>query len=154
MADVVITHAMLTALSVVREKELGSIVNLYVTPVTKLEFLLGKQIPYVALGIFNGVLLLLFAVFAFDVPFKGSLLAFTAGTVLYVGAATAMGLLVSSFMRSQIAAIFATITSFAECGDVIDINAQLEHQGAGAGSDGVERLPWRAGKARRSPLSR
>ena len=126
--------AMLTALSVVREKELGSIVNLYVTPVTKLEFLLGKQIPYVALGIFNGVLLLLFAVFAFDVPFKGSLLAFTAGTVLYVGAATAMGLLVSSFMRSQIAAIFATtlltLIPALQFSGMIDPVSSLEGAGA------------------------
>jgi ribosome-dependent ATPase len=100
--------AMLTALSVVREKELGSIVNLYVTPVTKLEFLLGKQIPYIVIGLFNGLLLLSFAVLAFDVPFKGSLAAFALGGVLYVAAATGLGLLVSSFMRSQIAAIFAT----------------------------------------------
>ena len=45
--------AMLSALSVVMRKELGSIINLYVTPVTKAEFLLGKQIPYILLGMFN-----------------------------------------------------------------------------------------------------
>ena len=45
--------AMLSALSVVREKELGSIINLYVTPVTKTEFLIGKQVPYIVLGMFN-----------------------------------------------------------------------------------------------------
>jgi ribosome-dependent ATPase len=45
--------AMLTALAVVREKELGSILNLYVTPVTRTEFLLGKQLPYVVLGMLN-----------------------------------------------------------------------------------------------------
>ena len=72
--------AMLAARSVVREKELGSIVNLYVTPVTRLEFLLGKQIPYVALGMLNFLLL----------------------------AATAPGLVISTFMRSQTAALFGT----------------------------------------------
>ena len=100
--------AMLAALSVVREKELGSIINFYVTPVTRLEFLLGKQLPYVALGMLNFALLTGLAVFAFGVPVTGSLFALTAGALLYVIIATGMGLLISTFMRSQIAAIFGT----------------------------------------------
>lgn len=100
--------AILAALSVVREKELGSIINFYVTPVTRLEFLLGKQIPYVALAMLNFFLLTAFAVFVFRVPFTGSFLAFTVGACLYVIISTAMGLLISSFLNSQIAAIFAT----------------------------------------------
>jgi ribosome-dependent ATPase len=99
---------MLTALSVVREKELGSIINFYVTPVSRLEFLLGKQLPYVVLGMANFLLLALLAVTLFGVPFTGSFLTLAAGTLLYVGAATAIGLLISTFMRSQIAAIFGT----------------------------------------------
>jgi len=100
--------AMLSALSVVREKELGSIVNFYVTPTTRLEFLIGKQLPYLALGMVNAVLLWLFAVFVFQVPFTGSLFAFAVAAFLYVAFATAFGLLVSTFMSSQIAAIFGT----------------------------------------------
>jgi ribosome-dependent ATPase len=100
--------AMLAALSVVREKELGSIINLYVTPVTRFEFLLGKQLPYVGLALANALLLSLFAVFVFRVPFTGDLLAFATAAFIYVVAATAMGLLISSFMTSQIAAIFGT----------------------------------------------
>jgi ribosome-dependent ATPase len=100
--------AMLTALSVVREKELGSIINLYVTPTTRLEFLLGKQLPYIALALLNFLLLTLLAVTLFDVPLKGSFPALFAGALLYVISATAMGLLMSSFMRSQVAAIFGT----------------------------------------------
>ena len=100
--------AMLTALSVVREKELGSIINFYVTPVTRLEFLLGKQLPYVILGMANFLLLTLLAVTLFGVPLTGSFLTLTLATLLYVAAATAIGLLISSFMRSQIAAIFGT----------------------------------------------
>ncbi|TDX76810.1 ribosome-dependent ATPase [Neorhizobium sp. R1-B] len=100
--------AMLTALSVVREKELGSIVNFYVMPVTRLEFLLGKQIPYLVLGLANAALLWLFAVLVFQVPFTGSLLPFAAAALLYVAFSTAFGLLVSSFISSQIAAIFGT----------------------------------------------
>ncbi|MBI1204351.1 MAG: ribosome-associated ATPase/putative transporter RbbA [Rhodopseudomonas sp.] len=100
--------SMLTALSVVREKELGSIINLYVTPTTRLEFLLGKQLPYVALGMLNFLLLTALAVTVFGVPLKGSFLTLFAGAVLYVVSATAMGLVMSSFMRSQVAAIFGT----------------------------------------------
>ncbi|WP_119154593.1 ribosome-associated ATPase/putative transporter RbbA [Caldimonas tepidiphila] len=100
--------AMLAALSVVREKELGSIVNLYVTPVTRLEFLLGKQLPYVVAGMVNFALMTLMAVFVFGVPFKGSLVTFALAALLYVYAATALGLLMSSFTGSQMAAIFGT----------------------------------------------
>ncbi|MFC5359007.1 ribosome-associated ATPase/putative transporter RbbA [Azospirillum himalayense] len=100
--------AMLAALSVVREKELGSIINLYVTPVTRLEFLLGKQLPYVGLAMLNFLLMVALAVTVFGVPLTGNLLALSAGALLYTIAATAMGLLMSSFMRSQIAAIFGT----------------------------------------------
>ncbi len=100
--------AMMTALSVVREKELGSIVNLYVTPVTKLEFLLGKQLPYVALAMLNFIMLVALAVFVFGVPLKGSLLTLSTAALLYVIISTAFGLVLSTFMRSQIAAIFGT----------------------------------------------
>ncbi len=100
--------AMLTALGVVREKELGSITNFYVTPVTRLEFLLGKQLPYVALGMINFFLLVALAVFVFDVPVKGSLPTLTLGALLYVFCATGLGLLMSSILNSQIAAIFGT----------------------------------------------
>ena len=100
--------AMLTALSVVREKELGSIVNLYVTPVTRFEFLLGKQLPYIGLAMVNFLLMSLLAVTIFGVPMKGSFFTLTVAALLYVTSATAMGLLFSSFVRSQIAAIFGT----------------------------------------------
>lgn len=100
--------AILTALSVVREKELGSIVNLYVTPVTRLEFLLGKQLPYVGLAMCNFLLLTALAVFVFGVPFTGSFLTLVGAALPYVIAATAIGLVISTFMRSQIAALFGT----------------------------------------------
>jgi len=100
--------AMLTALSVVREKELGSIVNLYVTPVTRLEFLLGKQVPYVVLALLNFLLLSALAIFLFRIPFTGSFYTLILAALLYVIAATALGLVISTFMRSQIAALFGT----------------------------------------------
>jgi ribosome-dependent ATPase len=101
--------AMLTALAVVREKELGSIVNLYVTPVTRTEFLLGKQLPYVALAMLNYLLMCLAAVTLFGVPMTGSFTALTLATLLYCLCSTGMGLLASTVTRSQIAAIFFTM---------------------------------------------
>ncbi len=100
--------AILTALSVVREKELGSITNLYVTPVTRLEFLLGKQLPYIGLSMVSFVGLVLLAVLVFQVPVKGSVLLLSAAALIYVTATTGIGLLVSSFTRTQIAALAAT----------------------------------------------
>jgi len=100
--------AMLTALGVVREKEMGSIINLYVTPVTRLEFLLGKQLPYVAMGMFNFFLMCALAVWVFDVPLKGSLWVLSLGALLYIGTSTGLGLWMSTFMNSQIAAVFGT----------------------------------------------
>lgn len=99
---------MLAVLSVVREKELGSIINFYTTPVTRLEFLIGKQIPYVALAMLNFFLLVIFAIFIFHVPFTGSFITLTGAALLYVVAATGMGLVISAFITSQIAAIFGT----------------------------------------------
>ncbi len=100
--------AVLSSLSVVREKELGSIINLYVSPVTRLEFLIGKQIPYVVLGLINFILMVGMAITIFDVPVKGSFLTLLVGTLLFVMASTSIGILVSSFTNSQTAAIFGT----------------------------------------------
>ncbi|MFH5926668.1 ribosome-associated ATPase/putative transporter RbbA [Roseomonas xinghualingensis] len=126
--------AILTALSVVREKEMGSIVNLYVTPVTRLEFLLGKQLPYIGLGMANFLLLVLLAITVFRVPMTGSFLTLALATLFYVGNATAIGLLISTFMRSQIAAVFGTtiltILPAVQFSGVIDPVSSL--QGAGA----------------------
>jgi len=100
--------AILTALGVVREKELGSITNLYVTPVTRFEFLLGKQLPYIVIGMANFFLMVLMAIFMFGVPVRGSFMTLMLGAFLYVGATTSMGLLTSTFTRTQIAALFTT----------------------------------------------
>ena len=98
--------AMLTALAVVREKETGSITNLYVTPVTRSEFMLGKQLPYVGLAMLNFFLMSLLAVTVFGVPVKGSYLALAVAALIFSFSATGMGLLASAVTRSQIAAMF------------------------------------------------
>lgn len=101
--------AMLTALAVVRERELGSIVNLYVTPVTRAEFLLGKQAPYVMLAILNFLLMVVLADVVFGVRIKGSFATLAAAVLIFNVVATGIGLFASTFTRSQIAAIFMTI---------------------------------------------
>ncbi|HYM72869.1 MAG TPA: ribosome-associated ATPase/putative transporter RbbA [Stellaceae bacterium] len=100
--------AILMALAIVREKELGSITNLYVTPVTRTEFLLGKQLPYVGVAMVNFVLMFVMALFVFRVPLKGSFPTLLLGVVIYVTATTAYGMLISAFTRTQIAALFGT----------------------------------------------
>lgn len=101
--------AMLTALGIVREKELGSITNFYATPLTRLEFLLGKQVPYLAVSLINLAVLTAMNRWLFGVPFKGSALTLAFGGLLYVLATTSMGMLISAFTRTQIAAILGTM---------------------------------------------
>jgi ribosome-dependent ATPase len=98
--------AMLTALAVVREKEMGSIVNLYVTPITRAEFLVGKQVPYVALAMVNFGIMSLAAVTVFGVPMKGSFPTLALAAFVFSLSSTGMGLLASTLTRSQIAAMF------------------------------------------------
>ena len=101
--------AMLAALSVVREKELGSIINFYVTPVTRAEFVLGKQLPYIVLAMLNFLLLALLAVTVFGVPIKGSFATLALGALIFVTCSTGFGLFASTFTQSQIAAMFVTM---------------------------------------------
>lgn len=104
----VLIPAVMTALGIVKEKETGSIANFQSTPVTKIEFLLGKQLPYAAIAFVSCLTLILQAVYLFEVPLRGSLSTLLAGSFAYVLATTGFGLFVSSFVRSQVAAIFAT----------------------------------------------
>ena len=100
--------AIMSAIAVVREKETGSIANFRSTPITKFEFLLGKQLPYVGVAMVNFVFLFLMAIFVFGVPIKGPFLTLLIGTVIYVVSTTGFGQLISSFTRTQVAAVFAT----------------------------------------------
>ena len=103
--------SIMMALGVVREKELGSITNLYVTPVTRLEFLLGKQLPYVAVSMVSYFGMMAVSVFVFEVPLKGSFLLLTGAALVFVTVTTDIGLLISSFAKTQIAALALTAIS-------------------------------------------
>jgi ribosome-dependent ATPase len=104
----ILIPAILMAVSVVREKELGSIINFYVTPTRRIEFLVGKQVPYIVIGMINHVILLLMAVAVFGVPLKGSGWMLSVCALLYVTATTSLGMLVATFTSSQVAAVFIT----------------------------------------------
>ena len=109
MLVLLLIPAMMTAVGVAREKETGSIANFRSTPITGIEFLLGKQLPYVVIGLVSFLMLLLTAIYLFGVPVKGSLATLFSGVFIYIGAATAFGLLISCFTSTQIAAIFTTV---------------------------------------------
>ncbi|HEY8162945.1 MAG TPA: ribosome-associated ATPase/putative transporter RbbA [Methylocystis sp.] len=104
----IVIPAILMAISVVREKELGSIINFYVTPTGRLEYLLGKQLPYIAIGMLNYFILVIMAIVVFGIPIKGSFLMLTLCTLLYVTTTTGLGLVISTFVSSQVAAVFIT----------------------------------------------
>jgi ABC-2 type transport system permease protein len=105
--------AFLTSLVVAREWERGTMEALFVTPVRPHEILLGKTIPYFVLGMIGLVLCLLAAKFLFHIPFRGSLLVLTVVSVLYLLVALAIGLLISSAMKSQfVASQIALLVTF------------------------------------------
>ena len=100
--------AMMSAVGVVREREIGSIANFYASPAAVAQYLIGKQLPYIAVGMVNFAAMMLMIIYLFGVPLKGSFAGLAIGTLLMVSATTALGLLISCFVRSQLAAIFAT----------------------------------------------
>jgi ribosome-dependent ATPase len=104
----ILIPAILMAISVVREKELGSIINFYVTPTGRFEYLLGKQLPYIVIGMLNYFILIAMAIVVFDVPIKGSFFMLTLCTLLYVTVTTGIGMAISTFVSSQVAAVFIT----------------------------------------------
>ncbi|HSE59574.1 MAG TPA: ABC transporter permease [Nitrospiraceae bacterium] len=109
MFTLMLASPLLTALGVVREKETGSIYNIYSSTLSRAEFLTGKLLPYVAISLVNVWVLWLMAVTIFQVPFKGSLLFFFAGSVLFVLCGTGIGLLISLLVNTQMAALLITM---------------------------------------------
>ena len=109
MLVLMVSPPFLTALGVVREKESGSIYNIYVSTVTKGEFILGKLIPYVGVSCFNILVLWAVAIGFFDAPFKGDPLFFYLASVVYVICTAGIGLLVSILVSTQVAAVLLTM---------------------------------------------
>ncbi|WP_456433436.1 ABC transporter permease [Thermosulfuriphilus sp.] len=105
------TPPLLTAVAIVREKETGSIYNIYSSTISRLEFVIGKLFPYFAISCFNALVLWLLAIHIFKAPFRGSFSFFYLSAVAYVAGSTGLGLLISTFARSQIAAIMIAMVA-------------------------------------------
>ena len=101
--------AIMMTLSIVKEKEAGTITNFYATPLTKMEFLIGKQLIYIVIFMIIYFILLSIAVFFYKVPLKGSFLFLTFTTLIYLFCTTSLGLLVSSFVKTQISGLLITL---------------------------------------------
>lgn len=108
MLMLILIPAIMSAIGVVREKETGSIANFRSTPISRFEFLFGKQLPYIAVAMASFVMLVVIALTVFEVPIKGSVWVLALATLLYVSATTGFGQLISSFTRTQVSAVFAT----------------------------------------------
>ena len=102
IATVVLVATMiLAAMTVVREREMGTLERLMVTPLARLEFLIGKMVPVACIGLFDVMLVTVLAVLWFEIPFRGELLALLLGSVLYLMSTLGLGLLISSYASTQ-----------------------------------------------------
>jgi len=97
--------AIVSSLLVVKEKEYGSIYNIYTSSIRKTEFILAKQMFVMSIFIVNYFLLYMMTIFLFDVPFKGSFLLFTFSSIIYLLVSTSLGILISTFVKSQVTAV-------------------------------------------------
>lgn len=101
--------AVLTALAISREKELGTIYNIYSTPIKKWEFLTGKIIPYLIISALNFNVLVITVSLLFKIPMKGNFIDLVPSAIVYVLINVSIGLLVSSVTRTMVAAQIVTV---------------------------------------------
>ncbi len=102
----------LTSMSVVREKEIGTLEQIVVTPITPLEFILGKTLPFAVIGYVDMLLVVLLASIWFDVPIRGSIPLLFLGTTLYLMSILGVGLLISTICGTQQQALLSTFFFF------------------------------------------
>src|SRR5208282_1165677 len=103
---------LLTSMAVVREKEIGTIEQIMVTPITPSEFILGKTLPFVLIAFVDVTLILLIGVFWFEVPLRGSILLLYCSTGLYLLTMLGVGLLISTVSQTQQQAMMSTFLFF------------------------------------------
>lgn len=101
--------ALLTSITIVREKESGTMEQLLTSPVSPREIIIGKVVPYVGLGMVDGLLIILFGVFHFHVPFEGSQMLLVVFGVIYIAAALSIGTLISTLVNTQLVAMMAAL---------------------------------------------
>lgn len=105
---VMLITLMLTSMAVVREKEIGTMEQIMVTPITPLEFILGKTVPFALVGFVDVLVITLIAVFWFEVPIQGSLLLLFLATALYLMTTLGVGLFISTVSQTQQQAMMST----------------------------------------------
>jgi ABC-2 type transport system permease protein len=96
-----LVSAMMTSISIAREKELGTMEVLLVSPLKPFQIVVGKVIPYVVLSFINAITILLMAFFVFGMPFHGSLVLLLAETMLFIVMALSLGILISTVAKNQ-----------------------------------------------------
>ncbi|MEQ1636325.1 MAG: ABC transporter permease [Methylococcales bacterium] len=109
MLVLMVTPPFLTALGVVREKENGSIYNIYASTISRGEFILGKFLPYLLISCLNILILWWVVMTVYGTPFKGHPVFYYAASVIYVICTAGVGLLVSLLVRTQVAAVMLTM---------------------------------------------
>jgi len=105
---VMLITLMLTSMAVVREKEIGTMEQIMVTPITSAEFILGKTVPFALIGFADVILITLIGVFWFEVPIRGNLGLLFLATSLYLMTTLAIGLLISTVSQTQQQAMMST----------------------------------------------
>jgi ABC-2 type transport system permease protein len=100
---------LLSSLSIVRERERGSLTQLQISPVGAAAFVIGKTIPYTIIGFLELLIIMIFGITWFQVPFVGSPLLFSFAALVYVGAAVGIGILVSTITKSQVVAMLVSL---------------------------------------------
>ena len=107
-----IVTLMLTAMAIVREKEIGTMEQLMVTPIRPLELMIGKMLPFAVVGLLDLALITTLALVVFHVPFRGSLLVLLAASVLYLFTSLGCGLFLSTISATQQQAMMSSFMFF------------------------------------------
>jgi ABC-2 type transport system permease protein len=105
---IMLTSLLLTSMAVVREREIGTMEQLMVTPLKPAELILGKTIPFAIIAFFDMVLVTVFGVLVFDIPIRGSLLLLPLSTAIYLLSILGIGLVISTVAKTQQQALMST----------------------------------------------
>jgi len=101
--------AMMTSISITREKELGTMEGLLVSPLKPVQIIIGKVLPYILLSITNAIIIILIGHFIFGVPVNGSFILLLSETILFIIMALCLGILISTVSKSQMVAMFISM---------------------------------------------
>lgn len=104
-----LVSAMMTSISITREKELGTMEILLVSPITPFQVIIGKVVPYIFLSVINAAVIVLLSIFVFNMPVQGSLFLLGAESVLFIITSLALGILISTISETQQTAMMISL---------------------------------------------